>query len=216
MGTAIPSEPSGVTLIDFKLSRSAFMKTVNQLTKARASEADDLVDVTAYEGAVRFVVLGRETTVDAQVALRGAAQLPLSLLKRLGEVAKTFDQDTTRVRIENGRAWVNSMVVSNEKVGLERVLARSIDIPDDAPDRDLLALKYLFTPEQAAEANLTARLLAAHSRYLKVIDSCVKELSAYGIPPDHIKSIVDTALRSHAETLRPNLLPGSISTSHPN
>ena len=203
-------------MIDLELSRPVFIKAVQQLTKGHSSDSSDLVDMIVFSEAVRFVVLGRETTIGAEVASRGAAQFPMSLLKRLTAVAKTFPGRTNRIRIETGRVRINTNSVTHADIRIHRVLARPFDIPDDAPDRDLLALRYLFTPEQAAEANLTARILAANTRYLKTLTQCAKDLADYGVRIEAVKQILDDALRSHAEALRPMLLPTTPDTSRPN
>jgi hypothetical protein len=84
---------------------------------------------------------------------------------------------------------------------------RPIDIPDDAPVRDILALKYIFSPEEVAESSLTARFLAANAERVKAIESSAELLAPFGIGMKKIEEVVQDALRGHADTLRPILSP---------
>jgi hypothetical protein len=203
-------------VIDFEVPRAVLLQTVQLFSKARRTEPGDLIDLVCFNGAVRFVVLGRETTVEATVASRGSAQLPLSLLRKLGQMAATFDTQLIRVRVEQGRIRINSMAVANDAIRLERVLARPIDIPEDASDRDLLALVHLFTPEQVTDANLSSRVLAANSRKDKVLESASRDLAPYGVPGEEVKQLVQNALQFHAQSLRPILLPDPPPSGKPN
>jgi hypothetical protein len=194
-------------LIDFEISQDDLAKASRQMTKARTDNGKDEVDLTCYRETLKFVVTGREFTCPARVESRGMVRFPLAILPKLRKVASTFGDKPARIRIEDGRIRVNSMSISIPGITIRQMSDRPIDIPDDAPARDILALKYLFTKEEVAESDLTARFLAANSQRIKAIDSAADTLNAFGITSVDIESLVNIALKSHADTLRAMLRP---------
>jgi len=103
------------------------------------------------------------------------------------------------------------MSISVEGITTRKMSDRPIDIPDNAPVRDILALHYLFTGAEIAESDLTARFLAANSQRLKAIQSAAETLEPFGIRCEVIETLVNEALKSHAEILRPMLCPSMLS-----
>jgi hypothetical protein len=202
-------------MIDFEITQDNLSKAARQMTKARTGAASEVVDLTCYRDNIKFVVTGREFTCPARVELKGMAQLPLDLLPKLRKVAATFGDKPVRIRIEDGRIRVNSMSIPVEGITTRKMSDRPIDIPDDAPVRDILALHFLFTGEEMVESDLTARFLAANSQRLKGIQSAADTLAPFGIRFNVIESLVNDALKNHAETLRPMLCP-SMASVRPN
>jgi hypothetical protein len=142
-------------------------------------------------------------------------RFPIAILPKLRKVASSFGDKPVRIRIEDGRIRVNSMSISIPGITIRPMSDRAIDLPDDAPARDILALNYLFTKEEIAESNLTARFLAANSQRIKAIDSAAVSLNAFGITNVDIESLVNIALKSHAEKLRAMLKP-TLMSERPN
>jgi hypothetical protein len=198
-------------MIDFEITQENLSKAARQMTKASISEASEHVDLTCYSDNIKFVVTGRELTCPARVELKGKAQFPLDLLPRLRKVAATFGDKPVRIRIEDGRVRVNSMSIAAEGITTQKMSDRPIDIPDDAPVRDIMALHYLFTRAEIAESDLTTRFLAANSERLKCIQSAARTLAPFGVPVETVESLANDALKSHAEALRPMLRAAMIS-----
>jgi hypothetical protein len=191
-------------MLDFTISIAKLTQAARQLTRARETENEEPVDIVCTQDSVKFVVTGREFSCLADVSSLGAAQIPLDLLPRLRKAAATFDTDV-RLRVEDGRVRVNSMSISHPAIALKRMGGRMIDIPDDAPARDVLALQYLFTNTEIAESNLVGRVLAANSTLQKALDVAAN-LSEFGVTRDQLRALVQENLKLHAESLRPNLL----------
>ena len=197
--------------IDFKISRAELSKASRLLSSVRTDDGSDLVDLTCYRDNVKFVVTGREVTCPASVEAVGAAQFPVTVMAKLGKLAATFNDESPRIRIEAGRIRINSAAVSMPEIMLRKVSDRPIDIPDDAPIRDILALRYLFSQEELVASDLAKRYLAAVSRKTKDIASVTASLAAYGIPADTVDALIRESLEAHAETLRAMLKPTLIS-----
>ncbi|HXE07638.1 MAG TPA: hypothetical protein VN612_07065 [Acidobacteriaceae bacterium] len=191
-------------MLDLTISKAKLNEATRQLTRARKSEHDELVDITCTHDSVKFVVTGREFSCLADVTSLGSAEIPLDLLPRLRKVAATFDTDV-RIRIEPGRVRVNSMSISHPAVALKRIGGRMIDIPDDAPAQDVLALQFLFTNTEIAESNLLGRVLEATSKLQKALDSATA-LEQFGVTRHQLRALVRENLKLHAESIRPNLL----------
>ncbi len=202
-------------MIDFEITQDDLAKASRQMTKARTDDGKDEVDLTCYRETLKFVVTGREFTCPANVESRGMVRFPLAILPKLRKVASSFGDGPVRIRIEDGRIRVNSMSISIPGITIRQLSDRAIDIPDDAPARDILALNYLFTKEEIAESDLTARFLAANSQRIKAIDSAADTLKAFGIKNVDIESLVNIALKSHAEKLRAMLKP-TLMSERPN
>ena len=194
-------------MIDFEITQQDFASAVRQMTKARTSDAEEQVDLTCTRESVRFVVTGRAFSCPAVVQARGMTRFPVDLLARLRTVASSFAPKPLRIRIDEGRVRVNSMSISVPNVKTKHLMDRPIDIPDDAPIRDMLALKYIFSPEEVAESDLTARFLAANAQRVKAIESSTELLAPFGVGMKKIEELVQDALRAHADTLRPMLSP---------
>jgi hypothetical protein len=131
---------TGRTMIDFQITQEEFAKAARQMTRARTASPNEVVDLTCYPGSVRFLVTGREYTATALVQAKGLAQLPLNLLPKLRKVAGTFNEKPLRIRIENGKIRMNSMSLASGEITEKKINDRAIDIPDDAPVADILAL----------------------------------------------------------------------------
>lgn len=198
-------------MIDFEISQDELANASRQMTRARTSTATDYIDLTCYRDNIKFVVTGREFTCPAVVDLKGMARFPLSLLPKIRKSASSFGDKPARIRIEDGRIRVNSMSISLAGITAQKMNDRPIDIPDDASDRDILALNFLFTSGELADSDLTARFLAANSAREKAIDSALNGLDKFGVPREVIAEAIRDALKSHAERLRPMLRPVMIS-----
>jgi hypothetical protein len=198
-------------MIDFEVSQDELAKAIRQMTKARTPSEHELVDLACYRDNIKFVVTGREFTCRATVELKGMARMPLAILPKLRKAAATFGDKPLRIRIDAGRIRVNSMSIALDGITTQKMSDRPIDIPDDASVRDILALKYVFTKEEVAESDLTARFLAANSARQKAVDRATESLATFGISHDVIDSLVTQAIKAHAETLRPMLRPAMIS-----
>lgn len=195
-------------MLDFTISQAKLSEAVTQLTKARSTESHELVDLICSPDSVRFVVTGRDFSCDAQVASVGAAQIPIAILPRVRKAAATFDGDI-RIRIEDGRLKVNSMSLAMPEIALKRLAGRLIDIPDDAPARDVLALHYLFTDTEIAESNLVGRVLEANSILQKALDQST-DLREFGVTREQLSLLVQENLKVNAEVLRKVVLPPQI------
>ena len=202
-------------MIDFEISQDNLAKASRQMTKARSDDGKDEVDLTCYRETLKFVVTGREFTCPARVESRGMVRFPLAILPKLRKIASSFGDKPARIRIEDGRIRVNSMSISIPGITTRPMSDRPIDIPDDAPARDILALNYLFTKEEIADSDLTARFLAAKSERIKAIESAAQWLLPVGIRPEVIEALVRDALKTHAEALRPFLNP-RLASERPN
>jgi len=62
-------------------------------------------------------------------------------------------------------------------------------------------LNYLFTKEEVAESDLTARFLAANSERIKAIEAAARSLLPFGIRSEALETLVRDAIKAHAETL---------------
>lgn len=202
-------------MIDFEITQENLSKAARQMTKARTSTDTELVDLTCYRDNILFVVTGREFTCPAKVELKGMVRLPLDLLPRLRKLAATFGDKPARIRIEDGRIRVNSTSITIEGITTRKMSDRPIDIPDDAPVRDILGLHFLFSAKELAESDLTARFLAANSQRLKDIQSAAETLAPFGVSPAVVEALVNDSLKAHAETLRPMLRP-TLPSGRPN
>jgi hypothetical protein len=202
-------------MIDFTISQKDLAKASQMMTKARIGVRDELIELTCFGSNVRFLVTGRESTTSATVEATGQAQFPLSVLPMLRKAAATFDSASIRIRIENGRIRVNSMSISMPEIVISKITDRPIDIPDNAPARDILALKFLFSADEMAASDMANRYLAANSARLKAIRSAADTLSPFGITGGDLESLVNIALKSHAERLRPMLKP-TLQSERPN
>ena len=202
-------------MIDFKIEKSDFRKASQLMTRARTSAADEIVVITCTRGNVRFLITGREDTCSAQVDTTGQAQLPATILPKLVKVAATFPEGKLRIRVGTGQIKINSMSFTSSEITVSEIMDRPIDIPDDAPVRDILALKFLFTPDEITASDLATRFLAANSQRAKAIESAASLLGDFGVPSETVEHIVEEALRSNAEQLRPMLKP-PLSSNRPN
>jgi hypothetical protein len=198
-------------MIDFEISQDELAKAVRQMTKTRTPGEQELVDLTCYRDNIKFVVTGRELTCHATVELKGMARMPLAILPKLRKAAVTFGDKPLRIRIEAGRIRVNSMSIALDGITIQKMSDRPIDIPDNASVCDILALKYVFTKDEVAESDLTARFLAANSERQKAVDRATELLATFGVPHEVVDSLVTQAIKAHAEILRPMLRPAMIS-----
>lgn len=200
-------------MIDFTLAKEDLTRACRLMTSARNNAEGDVVDISCTRENVRFVVTGREITCAAGVESLGVAQVPLEIFAKIGTIAKTYKEPRTRIRIEPARVRINNMAIAIPESPRKLIGDRMIDIPDDASLMDLLAVSVLFRGNEIAESNLTERVLEANSKRLKALESAASILAPLGITPDMLDELHRTAVRQHAERLRPMLLPPLISNA---
>ena len=141
----------------------------------------DVVDVTCSKNSAKFVVTGPDATAAAEIESTGQARFPLDLIPKLKKIAASFGSEAVRIRVENGPIRINSMSVSNPDITVSEINDRPIDIPDDAPILDIVALQFLFTSDELASSNLMERFVEADKTRIKALKSAASTLAPLGL-----------------------------------
>jgi len=194
-------------MIDFQISQSEIATVADLLTKARKNAKAELVDVTVLRSTARFVVTGREYECDVEAETPGFAQVPLELLPQLQKTAKSFPDDPIRIRIEAGRIRIKSAAVNHPGIALTKGRVRSIDVPDDAPAIDFLAIKQIFSAAQIKENSLTAKIEAAKEELDEALASAAASLAGFNVTKKDLSTLAATYVAAHEEKMRKVLLP---------
>lgn len=190
----------------FKITPADLHEANEILTTARTAKGSEKLDITCAQGEAVFTVTGREYIAPVGVERAGSARIPLATLAEMSRCAKTFGREPLLVTLTEGEVKIKTHSIKSEHIKLRKATPRPIDIPDDAPARDLLALEFIFNPKQIKDSELTSRLNDARNTLHSSLDRA-SGLEEFGIRREQLKLMVEQFLMNHAKTLRSVVKP---------
>ncbi len=188
--------------MDFEIKKSDFTSALRQILQGRKADSADLVDMTADRSTLTVVVTGRSIEIPIEAQERGSFTIPIGVLFKMKKISGTYDDETFRIRINEGKFRLQGISTSNPDIKPRTVARRIIDIPDDAIPRDILSLPLIFSVDEIEDCGLHVKLLEAQKRMADDINSAYKTLSSYGFNRDELSAMAKVKIKSHADAMK--------------
>ena len=188
--------------MDLTVDRKELDKALRQILQGRNAAGPEVVDFTAGREALAIVVTGRSVEIAIETTEIGSVSVPIEMVAKLKEVAKTYKKDRLRLRASEGRVRVEGMSIAHEGIRTRKIAGRVIDIPQDARPMDVLALKHICSPEEVAESELVGKVPEEEKRLADCLDDAAKTLRNYGVNRNELRALVETHVLEYAPSLR--------------
>lgn len=189
------------------VAKSDLSSACRQVLLGRNADSIELADFATGEASLKIVITGRSVEIAAEVVSIGAASVPIETIAGLKRIISTYADSQVSLRVTDGKLRFQRTNITNPAIVTRGIAARIIDIPADARTADLLSLLLLFTPDEINDSNLTGKVVDAQAKFTRDMDSVQSTLREYGVPRQEVRSLVDAALKRHAEKLKCNLFP---------
>lgn len=148
--------------------------------------------VLTFDGAAFAIeVPGVSAAAAATGQWRGQARVSAHFLVAQAEMPQ--DTDPFRIRIENGRLYVNT---SSIEAVWEEAADDHIWLPMNAPLKMVLSVAYHHTPDAITKSGLTDMVDAAKKERDKRLGKAAEALSEFGVTRAELRAIVDAKMRA--------------------
>ena len=132
----------------------------------------------------------------------GAVRLPLRLLPKILEVAKTYRKREIKWHFEQGTMRIEKFSWSYPDITLGTLPDPRVDLPSDAGALQTLAMASLLSPEEIADQGWRERVEIAQREASTAIESASQRLVQFGISRQQIQELVDASIQRTAEPFK--------------
>jgi hypothetical protein len=189
--------------VEFTVRTDDLKRATKQLQLDRQEFADsDFADLTVSASMVDLKAIGTATSIAANGKQTGTARLPLRVLVRVVDVARTYKQKESTILIDQGFAKVGKTKTSHPDIVVGVDSSVEISMPPSASVLDTLAVASMMTPEEIANAGLRDRVESAQKAVTAGVASAVAALKDFNVGEQDITEIVDRRVVEAAQLIR--------------
>jgi hypothetical protein len=191
--------------MDFQIPKKDLNAALRQILQGRKPNSTDVVDMTVDGNTLTVTITGSNLSVEVVARERGSFSIPVGVLFKIKQATGTYEGETLRIRIEEGKFRLQGMSVSHPEIKPRKIARRIIDIPDDALPRDILSLPLILSLDEIEDCGLHKKLLEAQKKMADDIESATATLAAYGFERNELAAMAKAKIKVHADALKPIL-----------
>lgn len=189
--------------VEFVMLLSEFQKAAKQLSLNRGEfKKTDCADLLVSSFAVIFRSVGTTAEAPVEGTRPGAVRLPLILLPKILEVARTYKKQKLKWHFEQGTMRIEKFSWSHPDISLGTLPDPKLDLPSDAGPLQTLAMASLLSPEEIADQGWRERVEVAQRQASIAISGAAQSLDQLGISRHEIEELVDASIQRTATLLR--------------
>jgi hypothetical protein len=189
--------------VEFTVRTDDLKRATKQLQLDRQEFADsDFADLTVSASMVDLKAIGTATSIAANGKQAGTARLPLRVLVRVVDVARTYKQKESTILIDQGFAKVGKTKTSHPDIVVGVDSSVEMSMPPSASVLDTLAVASMMSPEEIANAGLRDRVESAQKAVSAAVESAVAALKDFNVGVQDITEIVDRRIVETAQVIR--------------
>ena len=189
--------------VEFTVRTDDLKRATKQLQLDRQEFADsDFADLTVSASMVDLKAIGTSTSIAANGKQTGTVRLPLRVLVRVVDVARTYKQKETTILIDQGFAKVGKTKTSHPDIVVGVDSSVEMSMPPSASVLDTLAVASMMSPEEIANAGLRDRGESAQKAVSTAVASAVAALKELNVGAQDITQIVDRRVVEAAQLIR--------------
>jgi hypothetical protein len=188
--------------VDFSIRVTDLAKATKHLLFNRKQFADtDFADILVSETGATFRAVGTDTEVPVNGMQPGTARLPLRVLNRIPELARSYKERDIQISFVTGVMTVGRTKVRHQDIVVGLIPDQSVTLPSDATVLDTLAVARLLSPEEIVEQGLRERVEVAQERTAMAVANAAFALAEFGVPPEQLRALVDSRIEAVAGRL---------------
>ena len=189
--------------VEFTVRTDDLKRATKQLQLDRQEFADsDSADLTVSASMVDLKAIGTSTSIAANGKQTGTVRLPLRVLVRVVDVARTYKQKETTILIDQGFAKVGKTKTSHPDIVVGVDSSVEMSMPPSASVLDTLAVASMMSFEEIANAGLRDRVESAQKAVSAAVASAVAALKELNVGVQDITEIVDRRVVEAAQLIR--------------
>lgn len=194
---------SNVSVVEFVIRSSDLRKATKQLSFNRGEfKETDCADLLVSSIAATFRSVGTATEVPIEGIHPGTVRLPLKILVKVIEVAKTYKPRELKWHFEQGIIRVEKFSLTHPDISLGILPDLKFDLPADAGSVHTLAVARLLSPERIVDQGLRERVEAAQRRVRVGVSTAAEALEEFGISRGQLQELVDIRIRDISEKMK--------------
>lgn len=200
-------------VVEFTMKLADFRKATKHLSLNREEfKESDCADLLISSFAATFRSVGTTTEVPVEGRHAGTVRLPLRLLPKIIEVAKTYRKPDVKWHFEPGTMQIEKFKWKHPDITLGTIPDPKLDMPTDAGPLQTLAMASLLSPEDVADQGWRERVEIAQKQASTAISSASSRLEQFGISREQIQALVEASIHRTEESLGGHSRTGQNST----
>ncbi len=193
--------------MEFQISRKHFSYVLRQILLGRQGNPETVVDLTADRALLTVAVTGTTAEVPITITTAGSASVPFSVITAAKKISNSYKDQTYRIRIIDGRFYLQRSSFSNDGISMKKIARRIIDIPESAHDLDLLSLPSISSLDEIEECHLLGKVLDAQNKLARALSDAEDDLKDYGISRNDLAVLAEASVKGNSVGLRRILFP---------
>ncbi len=163
------------------------------LPERKANALKTQCELTIKTAEVIFDIPGCVSSVKCSTV--GTAKATVLFL-HFYEIIKVEKDPETKIQINNGNIKINQIAINAKTCFFEDdSILRTVDLPVNYIDKELLLLSQRHTPEELAFNKMTPFIKAAEKKLEENINGAYKKLRIYGVSMEEIKALVNQKIK---------------------
>lgn len=189
--------------IEFKVRTEDLKRAVKVIQANRGEFKDsDFADLGVSACAVDLTAIGTESSIVADGKQIGNARIPLRVMSRVVDTARSYHTRECTVLVDNGFVSIGRTKVSHPDIVVGVDASDVVSIPVNASVLDTLAVASLMDPEKIADAGLRERVQIAQKRATAAVQAATDALREFGITAEDISEILDRRVAETATLIK--------------
>jgi hypothetical protein len=189
--------------IEFRVRTEDLKRVARQLEATRGQfKTTDVADLVVSTSVLELTAVGTETAIAIDGKVTGSARLPMLMLVKMAETARTYHQKEVSVTVDNGFTRINRTTTRHPEITLNSAVTTPPSMPADASALDTLAIASMMNPEQTADAGLRERVEAAQRKASAAIATAAAALKDFNVSRTELTDLIDQKVSEAAEMIK--------------
>ena len=189
--------------IEFTVRTDDLKRAARELQVNRGEfKNTDVADLVVLPSAVEMKAVGTETCIAADGKQLGVCRLPLSLVIKLADLARSYHQRESTIVIDDGYVKVGRTKTLHPDITVNELPHQPPSIPPDASALDTLAVASMMNPEKIADSGLRERVEKAQKRASAAVQSALHVLKEFNVTAADLTDIIDQKVAEAAEVIK--------------
>lgn len=189
--------------VEFKVRTDDLSRTVRRLGTNRGDFKDsDFAELVVTTYAVDMTAVGTEERLVADGKQTGNARIPLKMLAKLVDTARSYHKRECTILVDNGFASIGRSKISHPDIAVGVGASAAGSIPINASALDTLAVATLMDPEKIADSGLRERVQMAQRLASEAVRAAVDALREFGVSTEDITEVLDRRVAEAATVIK--------------
>lgn len=102
--------------MDFQIPKKDLNAALRQILQGHKPDSTDTADMTVHGNTLTVTIIGSNSSIEFEAQERGSFNIPIGVRFKIKQATGTYDGETLRVRIEEGKFRLQGMSVSHPEI----------------------------------------------------------------------------------------------------